>query len=416
MKYRPILMLLAAVAVLAVGCWYLARPAAAATDGVIEGQVRNGTPESAAPAGLSITLHVLDGDKVERRQATTDGDGRYRFEGLDTSPGPKYLPVVEYRGATYYPRPLSFTDPASAAPLTADITVYEPTGSDQWVAFERANLLVQGVEPDRLDLMEMGSLANVGDRTYVGAEASPGSPRPTLRFSVPSGAVNLAPQFGFAPNDFSPDPAGFSIASPVVPGRHQLAFSYSLPVTDGRIRLEKRLDYPTMSFNLYVPDVGLQVDTSLLEPQGPADFGGQKYLVYTAQNLARGAELSIKIGGLPSSAAGDGLGAQPAWPLLGVASLVLLAGLAVAYRRRPAAQSNIEGPGRNGRTLDLGPRTSDTPAELQRTQLLLSLARLDERYERGELPDPQYRREREAGKRQLLTLSQPGSRTAAGGE
>jgi hypothetical protein len=409
MNYRTILIVLVAVAVIAVGCWYLARPAIAAADGVIEGQVKNGTPDGGVPAGLIVTLHILDGDRIERRQVTSDGDGRYRFEGLDTSPGLKYLPIVEYHGATYYPRPLSFAEPAATNSQTADITVYEPTSSDRWIAFERANLLVRDVAADRVDVTEMGSLANAGDRTYLGAEASPVAPRPTLRFSVPAGAVDLAPQLGFAPNDISPDPGGFSIASPVVPGRRQIAFSYSLPATAGRLRLDKRLDYPVMSLNLYVPDVGIQVDSAQLEPQGPADLGGQRFLVYSAQNLPRGAQLSLQIGGLPSAVGGKGLAEQLVWPLLGVGSVILAAGLAVASRRTVRSPGDrVSEPTSNGHVI--AERT-----ELERMQLLLSLARLDERYERGDLPEDRYRRERAAGKHRLVTLSRPGSRTEAGG-
>ena len=384
----------------------LAPPAAAAGDGLIEGQLKNGTASGPVPAGLTVVLHIVDEQKrVERRQTTTDEDGRYRFEGLETALGFGYLPVVEYQGALYFPRPLRL---AEQPRQTADITVYEATGSDQWIALERSNLLIQDVVPDRLDVMEMGAVANVGDRTYVGPEAPPGAARPTLRFSFPPGARNVTPQAGFAPGELTPTANGYTAASPVVPGRHQLAFSYSLPFGSDRLEITKRLDYPTASFNLYVPDLGLQFESPQLKPQGRADLGGRSFLLYSAQNLTAGTELTIRLGGLPTS--GGSLAQRLGPPILGFGCAALLAALFVAFRRRRLTLAGQPiAPAGNGHA------TSET-VELERMRLLLALARLDERYERGELPAEQYRREREAGKRQLVAFGRRQARAEAGDE
>jgi hypothetical protein len=387
-----------------------AKPALA-DGGVIQGQLKNGTADGAVPADMTVILHIVaDGDRVERRQAATDGDGRYRFEGLDTASTVKYLPVVEYGGAMYYTRPLSLAEQANQ---TADITVYDSTNSDESILYERANLLVRGISAARMDVMEMGAVTNAGDRTYIGPNAPPGAPRPTLNFSIPPGATEVAPQLGFAPGDISPTPDGFTIASPILPGRHQLAFSYSLPFSMDRLQVNKRLEYPTVSFNVYVPDTGLRIESPQLVPQGQTDFGGQKFLLYSAQNLRRGTELGIQVGGLPvAREAGTG---RLAWPILLAGSSALLIGLAVTYRRRLTTKLP---PMSQAATVADGPRAphdnghaGPSYADLQRMQLLLTVARLDERYERGELPEEQYRREREVGKRQLLTHRQ--SREAA---
>jgi hypothetical protein len=189
----------------------------------------------------------------------------------------------------------------------------------------------------------MGSLANVGDRTYVGPDSPPGRERQTLRFSLPAGASDLAPQAGFGPNDIWATPDGFAISSPVWPGRHQFAYSYSLPVSTERLEIGKRLEYPTVAFNLYLPDVGLRVDSPQLRPRGQTDMGGQKFLLYSAENLPRGTELRLQLSGLPPvpGSAAAGL----AWPILGLGSAALLGGLGLAYRRR--RWPNLQGPACN---------------------------------------------------------------------
>jgi hypothetical protein len=403
-KTRTLIIVLVALAVLATSCWLLARPAVAAGDGLIEGLVKNGTREAGVPAGQSVVLHVVsDGDRVERRQTLTDAEGRYRFEGLETAPGLRYLPLVEYQGVPYFPRPLTL---AEQPRQTADITVYEATTSDQWVAYERANLLVQNVGPNRLDVMEMGAIANVGDRTYVGPEAPPGSPRQTLRFALPPGASDLALQDGFGSGDIMALGDGFVLASPIMPGRHELAFSYSLPFSSDQLQLGKRMEYPTLAFNFYLPDVGIRVNSPQLEPRGQADLGGQKYLVYGAQNLPRGTAVSLQLSGLPSSS--DAFAPRLTWPMLLGGCLTLLGGLTLAYRRRVATRlSGSASSAQGGVPLQTRRGSQDAVYDADRMRLLLSLALLDERYERGELPEEQYRREREQSKRRLLALSDP---------
>ena len=75
-------------------------------------------------------------------------------------------------------------------------------------------------------------------------------------------------------------------------------------------------------------------------------------------------------------------------------SLALFAGLALVYRRRLAA-----GRPPAGVRLTAG-------AELDRLQVLLTLANLDERFDQGQLDEAAYQREREAEKQRLRALSE----------
>jgi hypothetical protein len=378
----------------------LARTAAAQAAGVVDGQVRNATAGAPPPAGLPVMLHIVgEGDQVQRRQTVTDQDGLFSFGELDPAAGLKYLPTVEYQGALYFDQVLTLVDEPHQ---TASITIYEGTTSDQLIAFERTNLLVQNIAPNRLDLMEMGSIANIGDRTYLGQDPGPARSRATLDFAVPPGAVDVALQAGFRAEDLITTPTGFSLSSPVVPGRHQVAYSYSLPYGADRLVISKRLTYPAASFTLYVPDVGLRVSSAQLESRGPTELGGQKFLLFGAQNLPRGTELRVELTNLPSTA--GSVAEQLGPPVLAAGSLLLLVGLGMVYLRRRAAQNLADG--------SLAPAR----AERERMQSLLTLASLDERFEQGELPEAEYRREREAEKQRLLALSAPGGGAGTVGE
>src|SRR5204863_3138934 len=112
------------------------------------------------------------------------------------------------------------------------------------------------------------------------------------------------------------------------------AFSYSLGFDGKQLELSKPLEYPTASFNLYVPNVGLQIDSPQLKPQGPAELGGQQYLLYSAQGLPRGTELRIRFGNLPAAQrtpAPELVGA-----ILGIGCAALVGGLLVVFYRQRA--------------------------------------------------------------------------------
>jgi hypothetical protein len=373
--------------------------ASAEAAGTLAGQVQNATAGASAPAGLPVTLNIVGEDgQVQRRDTATDQDGRFSFGGLDVSAELKYLPTVDYQGTLYFDRVVSL---AEQPEQTVAITIYEGTATDQFIAFERSNLLVQNIAPNRLDLMEMGSVANVGDRTYIGAEPTAGAARATLLFAVPPGAVDLAPQAGFRPADLTSIPTGFALSSPILPGRHQLAFSYSLPYSSDRLIISKRLTYPAASFTLYIPDVGLQVSSPQLEAHGPTELGGQKFLQYSGQNFPRGTELRIELANLPAT--GSSAVDRLTVPMLAVGGLALLAGVAMVYRRRLTAD-----PPPAGGRIPAG-------AELDRLQVLLTLASLDERFDQGKLDEVAYHREREAEKQRLRDLSKPPVGVGVGG-
>jgi hypothetical protein len=403
-------------AVLLAGLALWPAPASAAGDGIIEGRVTNATQQGGPAVGATVVLHVLEGERVDRRETTADEQGHFRFDGLGTDASLKFLPVTEFQGALYFAQPLAL---AEQPRQTADITVYESTHSDQWIAFQRSNLLIQSIGPSRLDVMEMGAVANVGERTYVGPDSTDDTAASTLQFSLPSGATGLAPRLGFPPNSLVPHADGFGLQSPIVPGRHQLAYSYVLPFSADRLEIRKRLDYPAQSFNLYVPDLGLGVYSPQLKPQGASEFGGQRFQLYSAENLPRGTELQILLIGLPSN--GVMRPETLSWPILLAGGTVLVVGLIGVYRRRLVVDRralSVDSPPVSGSTGLDSVAGSGTPSdvELERLQLLLGLAQLDDRFDRGELPREQYERERESGKRRLLDLRRRQVGAVPGGE
>lgn len=369
----------------------LPRPSAAMADagGRIDGRLTNGTIGASPPANLPVILHVFqDQARVGERVATTDDLGNFVFENLEAGPRFVYFPVVEYGGVTYpAPKPIELGDaPAEAV----DIRVFEPTEADDTVTFDRANMLILEVAPQSLTVMEMGAVLNKGDRAYVGG-AEPDGRRPTLRFSLPSGATQVTPQAGLSANALEGTPDGFISTSPILPGRQELAFSYRIPIASSSLDINRHQELPTSSFNLLVPDTGLTVSSPQLRPLGSNELGGQRYQVYSAQALPRGSQISIRLAGLPSA----GAWAQQLGMLIAGSSAATLGVAAfVAVRRRRGTHAKH-------RTSE---QVQGTAGDREHLALVRVLAELDERYSAGEIGADQYRAERQRGKARLVAL------------
>ncbi|MFN8521924.1 MAG: hypothetical protein U0821_02330 [Chloroflexota bacterium] len=311
-------------------------PAAlAAGDGTIEGRVVNGTAAGPVPANVPVALHaVRDRDNIQSRQLTTDTAGNFVVSGLETDPGVVYVAIATYGQAKYPPSEPVKLDGQPRRSVT--ITVYEPTSSQDVITYDRANLLVLDAGPSTVNVMEMGALVNRSDRTLVG-KADTGLP--ALRFSLPAGAFAVTPRTGFSQADLIPTTDGFASADPIPPGRHELAFSYQIPVTNGVVDLQRRLAYPADALTIYVPQTGIRLTSAQLTPQGESEIGGQRFDLYAARDVAAGTEISARLVGLPSNGLSPG---QISAIVLSGGGVLLIIGLALAIRRASNRPASVE--------------------------------------------------------------------------
>src|ERR1700724_2357124 len=146
-------------------------PAAAEpNDGVVSGQVVNKTAGGGSTAGTSVVL-VSFGRKEQAPvgQLTTqaDQDGRYAFSGVDRDSNFVYIVLARYQNVNYpTDQPFQLQDQST---YQADVGVYDATSADDAIQLERLNLLVVGADQGMVQFMEMGSLVNSSDRTFVTA-------------------------------------------------------------------------------------------------------------------------------------------------------------------------------------------------------------------------------------------------------
>jgi hypothetical protein len=255
-----------------------------------------------------------------------------------------------------------------------------------------------------LSMMQMGAVVNGGDRVLAADPQVTGSAR-TLRFNLPTGAIDVVPQAGLPPDTLEVMPDGFATTDPVRPGRREIAFSYDLPYTASALDLSQSFAFPVGTFTLYVPpEVGDVVGPGMVL-LGTAEFGGRQFRQYVMQDVKPGTEVRFRLTGLPAP-----LFAKPrdlGLMVAGVAGVILAAFLALALRRRmtagpePAAQE-AAGP------VTMAPVSLAERAE--RAALVRSVAELDARFADGGLDAEAYQAARTEQKARLVELT----RAAAG--
>jgi hypothetical protein len=364
---------------------------AAPNDGTVTGQVLNKTSGGGATGGTSVML-IAFGRKEQaplgQQTVQADANGRYTFANVDRDPNNVYLTVARFQGVNYpSDTPFQLADQSTQQ---SDITVYDATTTDDAIQYESLNLLVMGADKGIVQCMEMGALINNSDRTFVTADPQDQQLANALKFALPKGALNLQLQAGFNDQDVIASVGGFQVTSPIPPGRHQFAMSFQLPYSGSDVDLSMQVPYATSSFSMYLPDSGMKLQGSPLQPGGPTQLGGQTYSLYTSSNITKSTMIGGQLAGL------GGTTSIPANQLalisLGVVLFVIGGGVLLfggRLRREPPADR-------------MRPAVE---TEQERLELVVRMAALDERFAAGEVSQADYDIERRRGKQRLRQLT-----------
>jgi mono/diheme cytochrome c family protein len=378
------------------------------SEGAIAGQVTNATTGQAL-GDVDVRLRRWGTEtELPPLVAQTDAGGNFRFEGLDTGNHAFYLAEVTYDDVPFPSDFVSFEP--GVAELSMPVNVYETTSSDEDIKVERFHFIVIGEQPGFFSVLELYQFSNLGDLAYAGSVNEEGL-RETVRIALPAGAQELTMQGGTLGVDFLETDEGLVATSPVLPGAEtfEVAFVYAAPYSGKTLDLDRPLYYDTTTVNGLVMDVGAEVESELLSYDGERAAQGQTFLQYVGKDLASGETLPIQLVDLdkiefasPSGPA-DGASATSApvipstglsqttllWITLGLGALAVVFVLAYPWLRP--------------RLVGEAP-TSQSDLIQERQRLLLTLARLDQAYEAGDLNATAYRRARARRKAELAEV------------
>ncbi len=374
---------------------------AAQGQGIIEGQVVNGTAEASpqSVAGLEVVLYTLNAEGQEfKASSTTDEEGRFHFERLDTNGERRYRFQLEYQGITYGGES-AFPQGETVLPIIA--TVYETTRSDEAIVVNRHHVITD-FAADALVIQEMYVFDNTADRIYVGEEQS------TLVFSLPADATDPTLDDPRLESNTIKTEEGFASRLPVAPGQSQVLFSYTLPYNGKDRTLVRKIVYPTSNFDLMIADVGVQGESPQLAYRGLEGGEETSYLHFEAQDLLPNSEIQIRLSGTPqlmrralSLEPSLGLRLQEISPWIAL-SLALLGALTaftqVYLRTRPQKVKNTW----LSRVQTIA--HADSELQVQRQDLLQLIADLDDAFADGRITEEAYQELRKSMKGRVIDM------------
>jgi hypothetical protein len=271
----------------------------------VTGTVVSGTQGVDAPAGVTVLLHRFGAGagSIETYEQTTDADGAFRFDDVPAvAEGDSIALAVDY-GETRYTEVLSQSDLAEPVALT----VYEFTRDVGVVTTTEQSIIVAGIASAtrRMAAVQLFTLENRSDTTLVPDLSAPPmiGQFSFLRFSLPAAATDLDVSTNLVGGEVIPVGTGFAITAPVPPGRHQVSFTFTVPYEGNEIGWRDNTLQGAESLQLLIPTEFGNIGVAGLTPGDGFSVGEVTYRVWSTENLAPGAGVSITLSGLP----------QPTW-------------------------------------------------------------------------------------------------------
>ena len=336
-------------------------------NGLVVGSVTNETFSS--PQNGCVVLLIRQAAEPEIvGQDTTDEQGRFSFREADGDDALWFL-YASYAGVNYHQR-------LSDGPN--EIAVYETTDSDTALSVVSHHIIVDAA---RKRVEQILIVKNSGNRTF----RTGGGHGHGLEVLLPDGVTEVrdGPQGLHTHGRILVNP------DPVRPGHSQLLFAFDLPASG---RLAQTVSYPTGSVEVFVRPTDVDVTAGALQDRGEVTGEQHSFRRFSGAGFNRGdrIDLGINTSTWSFSALSSDIGIR--WVLIGLA--IAFALLAVFFR--PAGKS-----GSHARA------TAEGPPDLRarRTALMHQIADLDDRYEKGRLPEEEYQARRNAFKAELVEMT-----------
>ena len=295
------------------------------TEGIISGQVINGTEGGGSVAGVEVTLITYVDDMMADTKTTkTDNEGKFRFGNIAIDY--EYLVSAKYIEVDYY-CPVVFKPGETTAYV--EVGVCDTTTSDESIRVELAHTIIN-VGEENLQITVVFWLVNDEDRTYVGTDG-------VLVFTLPEKAVNfeapqeLMPDYQFLENN------RVTYLVPFPPGVRQLVYSYRMTKPDSsELSIPLEINYPTDSFELMVGGEDIEVTVTQLAPAEPVfSDTGARFIHFRGEYLPRGTMINLRLADLSG---GSGLFFTILWVIIAV----VIVGITIYFLKKKGRENANE--------------------------------------------------------------------------
>jgi len=383
-----------------------------AGEGVVEGQISQGTAGGEQPGGNAVRLYAyLNFEQVADFETTADEEGAFRFENLSTDANIDYILEADYADIPYNSAFFKLTDEEPSK--TIELTIYDVTDDDSQIVISRGNLLIDH-RPGALGMAQVLVFSNRSDKTFTGKTVEGADQPVTLAIKTPPGATNFQFPDGALGDRYLQVGHTIYDTAPMPPGEEmrQLFVSYELPYDGDSVSFTQDWTYPVEEMNMLVAELpGMEVNADPLAYQRNDTLQDVEFQLWAGGPFAVGEGVTVELSGVlaagdvdprapaesqPAGGANDALPApNPAsmdvkTPLIvGALAAIALAVLAVLGWRRTKG-------------------TSGDPLAHERDELIRQIAELDDRHASGELSAPQWSNERARLKSRLIEVTQAG--------
>jgi len=335
---------------------------------------------------------------VNRTPGQTDAEGRFAFDDLETGSDFTYVVGIRYEGQLYRGESISLEpgqtrdDVVLQVGAAGDRATEGDAPPTQTSVHIGQHIMAIVLRDDHVEVREILGIRHPGSEPYEGPVSPSGKSPYVLHLPLPQGYANLRGLQGLDSQHIRSDASGLYYTAPLAPGPHRLLYTYALPMPGNLTTLMTRHTLPTQVFDIFVEAQHLTA-TSELSFMGRVPIESHTFLHFRSENLEPDTRHWLQLTRLTSGATG----------ILRTSSYVLIIGMALLGIAIP-----IVGVWKN-RTPSAPPQPA-TPDQLQqwqaeRTQLLQTIAQLDDAREAGTLDARQYRQQRQAYKRQLLDIA-----------
>ena len=259
----------------------------------VSGKVTNMSQNGDPLDGLSVVLHENSADILGETEYKLSENNEFIFENIIYEPNKQYGVSIIFKGALYGLN----LDLSLGSISDLEIEVFEPIRSDELLKASLVSILINSVnvETKSISVLEIIKLVNDSDLTYVPGPA----PMQLLRFSLPEGAYNLMIDSSLLGAEIFQVDKGFGLSASLIPGEHDIFFSYDIPYDSKTYQISKNLRY-----GAEILRVVAAVDLVSLGETSHGDFeesliGERKYNVLEVANIVKEEGLLVTLEDLP---------------------------------------------------------------------------------------------------------------------
>ena len=263
----------------------------------IRGFVENQSSYDKKSANLDIILNVFKlGENIDTLATNTNSDGSFNFDGVPGGIGFGYIITVGHDGVTYKYE--------SDYPINTEsvvISIYNSSNANfHDISILSQTLVVTAADPTTEQIQAIGlvELENSGSLTFVPNMAE-ASKMEFLRFSLPEDVIDLDVQSSLKGGQILQVGLGFAITTPIPPGKHELAYTFTSPYLDGNFSFKHSLPIGTNNFKILIPkNIGL-VTADGLASMKDITLGEKEYNGREISNLPASTKVDIYFHNLP---------------------------------------------------------------------------------------------------------------------